>query len=108
MRRAPSSCPSGSPRSSSVARFPRCCTAEPGLSTEQFKDLISRGCAKVNISTALKIAFVDSFREYLEANPSKHDPPSLLKSASDAVRAMAIEHMRTFGSVGKARTAVGG
>ena len=71
----------------------------------QFKDLISRGCAKVNISTALKIAFVDSFREYLEANPTKHDPPALLKSASD-VRAMAIEHIRTFGSVGKARTAV--
>jgi fructose-bisphosphate aldolase, class II len=77
-----------------------------GLSAEQFQDLIARGCAKVNISTALKIAFVDSFREYLESNPGKHDPPSLLKSASDAVRAMAIEHMRIFGSVGKARTAV--
>jgi ketose-bisphosphate aldolase len=77
-----------------------------GLSAEQFQDLIARGCAKVNISTALKIAFVDSFREYLESNPGKHDPPSLLKSASDAVQAMAIEHMRIFGSVGKARTAV--
>jgi fructose-bisphosphate aldolase class II len=79
-----------------------------GLAPEQFHDLIARGCAKVNISTALKIAFVDSFREYLDANPSKHDPPSLLKSASDAVRAMAVEHMRIFGSAGKARTAVGG
>ena len=29
-----------------------------GLTEEQFKDRISRGCAKVNISTALKIAFV--------------------------------------------------
>ncbi len=46
-----------------------------GLAPEQFQDLIARGCAKVNISTALKIAFVDSFREYLEANPTKHDPP---------------------------------
>jgi ketose-bisphosphate aldolase len=77
-----------------------------GLAPAQFQDLIARGCAKVNISTALKIAFVDSFREYLESNPGKHDPPALLKSASDAVRAMAIEHMRIFGSVGKARTAV--
>jgi len=76
-----------------------------GLAPEQFQDLISRGCAKVNISTALKIAFVDSFREYLKDNPTKTDPPSLLKSASDAVRAMAIEHMRIFGSEGKARTA---
>jgi ketose-bisphosphate aldolase len=77
-----------------------------GLSDEQFQDLIARGCAKVNISTALKIAFVDSFRDYLESNPGKHDPPSLLKSASDAVRAMAMEHMRIFGSVGKARPTV--
>jgi fructose-bisphosphate aldolase class II len=77
-----------------------------GLSAEQFQDLIGRGCAKVNISTALKIAFVDSFREYLESNLGKHDPPALLKSASDAVRAMAIEHMRIFGSVSKGRTAV--
>src|SRR6187431_1540270 len=28
-----------------------------GMSAEQFSDLIARGCAKVNISTALKIAF---------------------------------------------------
>jgi Fructose-bisphosphate aldolase class-II len=33
-------------------------------------DLIARGCAKVNISTALKIAFVGSHREYLEASPA--------------------------------------
>ncbi|SFF72552.1 class II fructose-bisphosphate aldolase [Streptomyces mirabilis] len=29
-----------------------------GLSDEQFRDLISRGCAKVNISTALKETFI--------------------------------------------------
>jgi ketose-bisphosphate aldolase len=79
-----------------------------GLSAEQFQDLIARGCAKVNISTALKIAFVNSFRDYLAANPAKNDPPSLLDSASEAVRVMAIEHIRTFGSEGKARTAAAG
>src|ERR1700744_3500026 len=35
------------------------------LSADQFSDLIARGGAKVNISTALKIAFVESHREYL-------------------------------------------
>lgn len=77
-----------------------------GLAPAQFQDLIARGCAKVNISTALKIAFVDAHREYLEANPAKHDPPALLGYVGDAVKAMAIEHMRIFGSAGKARTAV--
>jgi ketose-bisphosphate aldolase len=77
-----------------------------GLAPGQFQDLIARGCAKVNISTALKIAFVDAHREYLDANPGKHDPPALLKHVGEAVKAMAIEHMRIFGSAGKARTAV--
>ena len=79
-----------------------------GLAVEQFQDLIARGCAKVNISTALKIAFVDSHRDYLEANPGNHDPPALLKHVGEAVKVMAIDHMKIFGSAGKARTAVAG
>ncbi len=73
-----------------------------GLNAEQFKDLISRGCAKVNISTALKIAFVDAHREYLDANPGKHDPPSLLHHVRAAVKQMAEYHIGMFGSAGRA------
>jgi fructose/tagatose bisphosphate aldolase len=75
-----------------------------GLIEEQFADLIARGCAKVNISTALKIAFVDSHREYLDANPGKHDPPKLLAHVREAVKAMAERHIRIFGSAGRAST----
>jgi ketose-bisphosphate aldolase len=75
-----------------------------GLAPEQFEDCIERGCAKVNISTALKIAFVDAHREYLDANPAKKDPPSLFAHVRDAVTAMADAHIRLFGSVGKAAT----
>ena len=73
-----------------------------GLTEEQFTDLIARGCAKVNISTALKIAFVDAHREYLEANPGKHDPPSLFEHVRAAVKEMAEYHIRMFGSAGRA------
>ena len=73
-----------------------------GLSEDQFADLIARGCAKVNISTALKIAFVDSHREYLDANPGKHDPPSMLKHVRTAVLEMAKHHIGMFGSAGRA------
>jgi ketose-bisphosphate aldolase len=76
-----------------------------GLAPAQFQDLIARGCAKVNISTALKIAFVDAHREYLDANPGKHDPPALLKHVGAAVKEMATEHIRIFGSAGRARAA---
>ena len=75
-----------------------------GLSEAQFTDLIARGCAKVNISTALKIAFVDAHREYLEANPGKHDPPKMLAHVRAAVKQMAEDHIRIFGSAGRAST----
>jgi ketose-bisphosphate aldolase len=73
-----------------------------GLSEDQFHDLIARGCAKVNISTALKIAFVDAHRDYLDANPGKHDPPAMLKHVRAAVKEMAEYHIRVFGSAGRA------
>ena len=72
-----------------------------GLTEAQFTDLIARGCAKVNISTALKIAFVEAHREYLEANPGKHDPPSLLAHVREAVKQMAVRHIEMFGSAGR-------
>jgi fructose-bisphosphate aldolase class II len=75
-----------------------------GLTVEQFADLISRGCAKVNISTALKIAFIDAHREYLDANPDRHDPPSLLAHVREVVKGMAVRHISMFGSAGRARS----
>lgn len=74
-----------------------------GLAPDQFRDLIARGCAKVNISTALKVAFVDAHRAYLDENPGRHDPPALLGHVREAVKAMAADHIRIFGSAGKAR-----
>jgi fructose-bisphosphate aldolase class II len=76
-----------------------------GLSAEQFQDLIARGCAKVNISTALKQVFMQSGLEFLRGaeEKGKWDPPSLFRHQRAAVMAMAQEHMRTFGSSGRAR-----
>lgn len=73
-----------------------------GLRADQFEDLIARGCAKVNISTALKIAFVESHREYLETHPGKHDPPAMLNHVKAAVKEMAVHHIEMFGSAGRA------
>ena len=73
-----------------------------GMTAEQFTDLIGRGCAKVNISTALKIDFMQSGYDYMSANPGKYDPPSLFDVQRAAVKAMAEAHIRMFGSEGKA------
>lgn len=75
-----------------------------GLSDEQFQDLIARGCAKVNISTALKEEFMKQSLEFLrgaeEAN--KWDPPSLFKKVRQDVVDMTVALANQFGSAGKA------
>ena len=73
-----------------------------GLSNETFRKLIQNGCAKVNISTKLKMTFADGFRTYLEKKPTEYDPLKLLRSVHAEVKRMAIEFMEIFGSTGKA------
>jgi fructose-bisphosphate aldolase class II len=75
-----------------------------GMTPEQFSDLISRGCAKVNISTALKIAYMKSGYDYMTEHPGEYDPPSIMKVQRAAVMEMAKYHIRLFGSEGKAWT----
>jgi len=73
-----------------------------GMSQAQFDDLISRGCAKVNISTALKIAYIDAHKDYLSRFPDAYDPPDLFRFIHRAVRDMALDHIRRLGGEGRA------
>ena len=75
-----------------------------GLSDDQFTDLIARGCAKVNISTALKETFMKAGLEFLRetAERDKWDPPSLFRHQRAAVFEMARRHIRLFGGAGRA------
>jgi fructose-bisphosphate aldolase class II len=75
-----------------------------GLSEEQFRDCISRGCAKVNISTALKETFMQSSLAFLKGAEAtgKWDPPSLFTAVGADVRAMTRHYAEVFGSAGMA------
>lgn len=73
-----------------------------GMTPEQFSDLIARGCAKVNISTAVKIAFMKSGYDFMAEHPGDYDPPKLFTAQRAAVIEMAKYHIRLFGSEGKA------
>lgn len=73
-----------------------------GMTPEQFRDLIARGCAKVNISTALKIAFMQAGQDHFRDNPGKFDPPAQFARQHAAVKAMAKDHIRLLGSEGRA------
>jgi fructose-bisphosphate aldolase class II len=75
-----------------------------GMTDAQFTDLIGRGCAKVNISTALKISYMKSSLAFLRGAEERDtwDPPSLFTAARAAVKDMAAGHMSRFGGAGKA------
>jgi fructose-bisphosphate aldolase class II len=73
-----------------------------GMSADQFSDLIGRGCAKVNISTALKIAFMTSAEDYMRTHPAENDPSKLFPVQRTAVMDMAKYHIKLFNSENKA------
>lgn len=75
-----------------------------GLSEAQFADCIARGCAKVNISTALKETFMQSSLAFLKDAEAKNkwDPPALFSAVGADVRIMTKHFAELFGSAGKA------
>lgn len=75
-----------------------------GMTDNQFAELISRGCAKVNISTSLKVRYMQAGLVFLKEAEArdKWDPPSLFASVSAELRALTVSLATTFGSAGKA------
>jgi fructose/tagatose bisphosphate aldolase len=69
-----------------------------------FAPAIHRGCAKVNIFTALKEAYLKSGLDFLRksAEQDRWDPPALFRHQRAAVVEMARRHVRLFGSSGRA------
>ena len=75
-----------------------------GMTDAQFTDLIARGCAKVNISTALKITFMKSNLSFLTDAQArdKWDPPSLFTKVRTDIVNLTTGLAEQFGSAGKA------
>ncbi|HEY0258359.1 MAG TPA: class II fructose-bisphosphate aldolase [Lacisediminihabitans sp.] len=75
-----------------------------GMTDDQFTDLIARGCAKVNISTDLKIAYMTSNLAFLRTAEERNswDPPSLFSHVRADVVALTTGLAAKFGSAGKA------
>jgi ketose-bisphosphate aldolase len=73
-----------------------------GLSEEVFQKCISLGCAKVNISTQLKHAFIDEFVAYHQAYDQEYNPLSVLAAQFERLKKEIRENMERFGSTGQA------
>lgn len=75
-----------------------------GLSDAQFHEMIARGTAKVNISTALKLAFMGSGLAHLKEceTTGKWEPVLLFAAQESAMRDLVTGLAHTFGSAGRA------
>ncbi|MHC4171859.1 MAG: class II fructose-bisphosphate aldolase, partial [Planctomycetota bacterium] len=73
-----------------------------GLADDVFKKCISLGCAKVNISTQLKYAFIDGFVAYHNAHNTEYNPLKVIDAQFNELKAGIIEKIKLFGSAGKA------
>lgn len=73
-----------------------------GLTEKVFKKCISLGCAKVNISTQLKYAFIDGFVGYHQANSAEYNPLKVINAQFEEIKKAVIENIRIFGSKGMA------
>lgn len=73
-----------------------------GLTESDFKSFIGAGVSKINISTAIKVAYVDGFRNKLETDGGTTDPLKLLHAVEQAVKEETGKHILVFGSNGHA------
>ncbi|MFJ4229146.1 class II fructose-bisphosphate aldolase [Paenarthrobacter nicotinovorans] len=80
-----------------------------GLTAKDFRSFIDAGVSKINISTAVKHAYMKAAAEHLDEarRLDKWDPPSLFKAASSAIREEIKEHIEWFGAAGQAGKGVG-
>ncbi len=79
-----------------------------GIPTDQIKQAISLGVAKINVNTECQLAFAKATREYIEqkkdldTKAKGFDPRKLLKPGTEAIKNMVIEKFTIFGCKGKA------
>lgn len=73
-----------------------------GISREDIQKCISLGCAKVNISTELKIPFSQGLREHLITHPNETDPRKYMAPAKAKMRDTVIDKIKICMSNGKA------
>lgn len=75
-----------------------------GLSRADFQTFIDAGVSKINISTAVKVAYMHAAETHLAGarERGKWDPPSMFRDISSAVQTAIAECIDEFGSAGRA------
>ena len=67
-----------------------------GLSDSQFTTLIKNGASKINVSTALKYAYIDGLHNYWDTHRDEYNPIKLNDAAEASVKKVVEEHILRF------------
>lgn len=73
-----------------------------GLADDVFRKLVGLGAAKINISTALKHAYLDGVKEFVQQYPDEGNPLKLDAFVEGRIGDMAERHVLLFGTDGRA------
>lgn len=78
-----------------------------GLTEAEFRAFINAGVSKINISTAVKVAYMTAARDYLAAADAVggRDPLAMAAGAGRAISEEVTRHILIFGSEGRAQAA---
>jgi fructose-bisphosphate aldolase class II len=79
-----------------------------GLAPEDFRAFIDAGVSKVNISTAVKMAYMKAAAAHLDVARAKDkwDPPTMFRDIQSAVKDAIATHIEWFGAAGQAAGAL--
>jgi fructose-bisphosphate aldolase class II len=67
-----------------------------GLSDAQFARLIKDGASKINVSTALKYAYIDGFHNYWNDHQNEYNPIKINNAAEESIKKTVEEHILRF------------
>lgn len=73
-----------------------------GLTAEQFRKLVESGASKINVSTAVKMAYMDTIRGFAGGGQQSPDPLAFDRLLAGNISSLARDFIRMFGSEGKA------
>lgn len=73
-----------------------------GVTDESFKKAIREGICKINVATALNMAFVRGVNEAIKEDPSTVDIRKIFGRGKENLKQVVKEKIRLFGSNGKA------
>lgn len=72
-----------------------------GVPDDQIKKAIKMGINKINVGTAIKVAFTGAIKEMAKKNPDVTDVRKLLTPGIEAVQKVVEKKLKLFGSTGK-------